>query len=263
MSDQHRAPDEIALLAMAKEDDAERVRFAAHAEGCASCAREWQRAGKLAALMGTLATPPPPSDRALARTRARVHAALAAEPRPAPAAAAERSPMARFAVGAAVLVSVVLAFSMTGPAISAYRMLLAIATIGVAALLPGLALRSDRDAIRATAGALALSFTLAWLDYTEIPLVAGHAVGCMTTELVIGALPLLSMLALARGAGARAGAFTGAAAGACGALAGQGVLLTTCGADESVLHVLVFHVAGVALAALLGGGLGTALARRA
>jgi hypothetical protein len=71
------------------------------------------------------------------------------------------------------------------------------------------------------------------------------------------------MVAMARGRGARLGTLASAAAGAAGALAGQGVLLTTCAADESVLHVLFFHFAGVALATLLGGGLGAVASRLA
>lgn len=260
MSDRHLDQDEMALLAMAPTDDVERGRFEAHAASCATCGKEWRRAAKLGALMGTLATPPPPSEKSLARTRALVRAQLAAEPRSEPS---KTPSLAGHAVGAAVLVSVVVAFGLGGPAISAYRVVLALATIGVAALLPNIAMRSERDAIRATIGALGLSVALGWLDYTEFPLIAGHAVGCMAMELGIGALPLVAMLSLARASSVRASALQTAAAGACGALAGQGVLLTSCGADESVLHVLFFHVAGVAVAALLGGGLGTLAARRA
>ncbi len=261
MSEQHLDKDEIGVLAMAAAGDADRVAFEAHASGCAACGTEWRRAARLAELMGTLATPPPPSKKSLARAQARVRALLAIEPRP--RVEPSHATGSGFGVAAAVLVPVVIAFSLSGPAISAYRELLAITTIGVAALLPSFAMRSERHAIGASIAALALSLTLGWLDFTEFPLIAGHAVGCMSSELVIGALPLAAMLAVSRSAGPRASALQTAAAGACGALAGQGVLLTTCGADASVLHVLAFHVAGVVLAALIGGGLGTLVARRA
>ena len=72
------------------------------------------------------------------------------------------------------------------------------------------------------------------------------------------ALPLAAMLAFARGPGVRIGSLASAAAGACGALAGQGVLLTSCAADESVMHVLVFHFLGVLLATAGGAVLGAA-----
>jgi hypothetical protein len=242
----------MALLAM--EAGAEHDAFAAHAASCETCGREWQKASRLAALVGTLAAPPAPSPKALARTQARVRALMAAEPR-----MAIDTPHARssgMTVAALVLVSVVIGFALNGPAISIERAMIALATIGVAALLPSFALRSPRHAVLATLGALGLSVTLGWLDYNEWPLIEGHTVGCMEIELAIGALPLVAMLAFARGTGARMGSLASAAAGACGALAGQGVLLTSCAADESVLHVLFFHVAGVVVAAAAGAALG-------
>ena len=113
----------------------------------------------------------------------------------------------------------------------------------------------------ATASALLLSFLLAFVDYSVVPMIAGHAVGCLSMELMVGALPLVSMLGFARANGPSLGAWQTGAAGACGALAGQGVLLTTCAADESVLHVLAFHVLGVVVATLLGLGLGRVVSR--
>lgn len=260
MSAPHRSPGEIAGLAAMPEGDAERAAFEAHAAGCATCGAELRRAARLASLLGSLATPPPASQDALRRTRARVHALLAAEPRS--RAAPARSPVAGLAVAAAVVVSVVVALSLSGPAISVPRVLLAITTVGVAALLPSFAMRSERDAIAATGTALGLSLLLGRLDYTEFPYVAGHTVGCLQVELVVAALPLMAVLAFSRSAGRRLGALQSAATGAAGALAGQGVLLTTCAADESALHVLAFHVAGVALASVIGGGLGALAGRR-
>jgi len=257
---QHPPATEIAGLAMLEPGDPERARFEAHAAECDACAKEWRRATKLASLMGTLATPPPASERSLARTQARVRALLASE-RGAPDLETTSAPP--LSLAAAVIVSVVAAFSVSPPSISLSRTLLAITTVGVAALLPGYALRSPSRAKRAAALALSLSFVLAFVDYSVIPMIAGHTVGCLRIELVIGALPLVAMLAMSRRADPVHGAWQSAAAGAAGALAGQGVLLTTCAADESVMHVLAFHVAGVAAAALLGGGLGRIVARGA
>jgi hypothetical protein len=259
---EHLSQDAIAMLALSPRSSApepERAAFEAHAVGCETCRAEWTRAVRLAELMGTLATPPPPSEKSLARTRARVRALLASEPRPEVVATDPRR--AGITVAAALLVSVVLGFAMTGPPISIARAIIALATIGVATLLPSIALRSEREALGATGLALSLSVALAWIDYNEWPLVPGHTIGCMQIELAIGALPLMAMLGFSRGTGARLGSFASAAAGACGALAGQGVLLTSCAADESVLHVLFFHVAGVAVATVAGAGLGTILGR--
>jgi len=225
MTEKHYSPDELAAFAM-EGRGVDHDAAAAHASDCATCGPEWKRA----------------------------------QP---PAEVAAPSPMPGLLVAASVLVSVVIAFAMSTPAISPYRILLALCTIGVATLLPSLALRSEREAIGAMVGALALSVTLGWLDYTEFPLIGAHAMGCFETEIAIGALPLVAMVGLARSSGVRLGSLASAAAGASGALAGQGVLLTTCAADESVLHVLFYHCAGVVVAALVGGGLGALVARRA
>ena len=271
MTRPHFTSDEIAAIAMGDGDDAA---LAGHAADCTDCAKEWQSAKRLVSLMDGLAATPAPSEKAMQRTQARVRALLSAgvvrgaDPtqlrRPALAGTVPApSPMRGLTVGAAVLVSAVIAFGLSAPSISPYRILIALATIGVAALLPNLALRSERDAIVASSLALGLSMTLGLLDYTEVRLVAGHAISCFSTELAIGALPLVVMLGMARSSTARLGTLASAAGGAAGALAGQGVLLTTCAADESVLHVLFFHVAGVVVATLVGGGLGAVMSRRA
>lgn len=249
---EHRDAGEMAALAMVPETDPERVALEAHVAGCGRCGAEWRRARRLASLVGTLAAPPPPSDAVLARARASVHAALAS----ARGAAPRPSKVAGLAVAAAVLVSVALSFAFQGPPISVPRMLLALTTIGVAALLPSFAMRTARDAAIATVSALGLSTLLGLLDYQVLTMESAHALGCMRVELVAAALPVIAMLGVARSSDRRHGAAQVAAAGAAGALAGQGVLLTSCAADASALHVLAFHVAGVAIAALSGGALG-------
>jgi hypothetical protein len=256
----HPSKEEIAGTAMLEAGDPDRARVEAHAASCEACGKEWRRATKLASLMGTLATPPPANEKALARTRARVHALLATDDR-SPRDVA--SPISPLALAAAVVVSVVAAFSVMGPSSSISRALLSLTTIGVAALLPGFALRSPSRAKIATAFTLALSFVLAFVDYSVLTMIDGHTVGCLQIEMVIGALPLVAMVAMSRRADPMHGAWQSAAAGAAGALAGQGVLLTTCASDESVMHVLAYHVTGVLAAALLGGGLGRAVARGA
>ena len=168
--------------------------------------------------------------------------------------------MPAIAVAAGIAISSCVALALSGSPISTARGALALATIAVAALLPSLAMRSDprgghRGGVGATLLALGLSLAVGLVDYHEVALVSGHAMGCLQAELAIGALPLVAMLALARSR-PHVGAAQTAAVGAAGALAGQAVLLTSCAADESVLHVLFFHVAGVVLAGLYGAGLG-------
>ncbi|MFO0683457.1 MAG: hypothetical protein U0234_15475 [Sandaracinus sp.] len=248
----HPEKGALAVAAALDASDPERVAIEQHVALCPDCAREWEKSARLAELLGGLAAPPAPDERKLARTRARVHAQLAVEPRVVPAART-RAPVLASAAG--LLISSCVALGLLGPSISASRTVLALATLGVAALLPGLALRSNRHAVGATLGAFVLSLGVGMADYHEVALVPGHAVGCLVFELLVGALPLLVMLGFSRSR-PEVGAVQMAAVGASGALAGQAVLLTQCAADESVLHVLFFHVAGVLLAGLYGAGLG-------
>lgn len=251
MSD-HPEKGALVVAAALEAHDPERIAVERHVASCPDCAREWEKAARLSALFEKLAPPPPADERSLGRTRARIHAALASEPRVAPP---PRSQLPGFAIAAGLLISSCVALYLFGPSISGTRTVLALATIGVAAILSSLALRSDRHAIGATLGALVLSLGVGLVDYRELALDMGHAIGCLQMELAIGALPLLLMLGVSRSR-SDVGAAQTAAVGAAGALAGQAVLLTSCAADESVLHVLLFHVAGVVLAGLYGAGLG-------
>jgi hypothetical protein len=198
------------------------------------------------------------------RARAKVHAAMAAET-PRATATAPSTPERGLAtgpiVGACILAAAVGSLALAGDPISTGRVVLALATIAVAALLPSFAARSERAAARVLVLALALSCAVGGIDYRVLAMEAGHAMGCLEHELLVAALPLVAAGWLTRAAGRRVGTIETAAAGAAGALAGQGVLLSACAADESVLHVLAFHVAGVLAAALAGGLVGRALAR--
>jgi hypothetical protein len=74
-------------------------------------------------------------------------------------------------------------------------------------------------------------------------------VQCVAHELLTAALPLVALVLFRRTAGISRAALVGIAAA--GALVGDAALHVSCSAASSVIHVLVFHVGGVALAAAL------------
>jgi hypothetical protein len=82
---------------------------------------------------------------------------------------------------------------------------------------------------------------------------------CVLHELSIAAVPLVALVLFHRTAGLSRAALVGIAAA--GALAGDAALHVTCSAASSVLHVLVFHVGGVVIAAALTGAVAGRLLR--
>jgi hypothetical protein len=74
---------------------------------------------------------------------------------------------------------------------------------------------------------------------------------CVIHELVTAAVPLVALVLLRRTTGISRAGIAGIAAS--GALAGDAALHVSCPAASSAVHLLVFHVGGVALAAALVG----------
>jgi hypothetical protein len=80
---------------------------------------------------------------------------------------------------------------------------------------------------------------------------AAAGVHCAIVELLTAAIPLAALALWRRAEGISRASVAGVAAA--GALAGDATLHISCSAADSVLHLLVFHVGGVALAAALAG----------
>jgi hypothetical protein len=259
----HLAKDDVIGLVMLDASDPDRRAAEAHVAECGECRREWSRADQVRALMDGLAPPPAPSAAALQRTRARIHAELdgaktkkATDPEPEVAATSAPG----WATGLAVAVVGAFGFVFIEHEASALRYFVAAAAIGVAAMIGSLAARSDRDARIATLSALALSIGLGAVDLRAFAMELGHAESCFSTHVVACLLPLVAATWLTSSRRGSTSPFHAAAAAACGAVAGQAVLLTACASEESFLHVVFFHVAGVVTAAALGAGSGRLVA---
>jgi hypothetical protein len=85
-----------------------------------------------------------------------------------------------------------------------------------------------------------------------------HGWGCLQVELGMGVAAFLLGVFGARAAARDLGVPGSALAAMSGALVGQWLLGSYCRADQTALHLLLFHVAGVAMAALFGGVAGWA-----
>lgn len=102
-----------------------------------------------------------------------------------------------------------------------------------------------------------VSALLVWLQVEPgDQLSAGYGLHCMSYELGFGLLAFALGLFASRRAARVLGPVPASLAAMSGALVGQWMLGARCAAEHTALHLLLFHVAGVVLATLLGAGAG-------
>ena len=229
-------------IAALPEGDPEREEYLAHARECPGCAEELRKNEKVLRALDA-ARLPTPSAQALRRAAAPVLAELL-------------PPLPRGAWAAR-----------GGAAIAAFALLLLVArhrdAEGWTAAILIAALAS---ALAATAGVLRAGALVAVAAAAAFALAAGGAPGfalagqmgglaprvgaeCLLAELLAAGLPFAAAAWTFRRS-PRAGSLAQAAAA--GALAGQAALHLGCPAHAQAAHLWVFHVGGVALAALAG-----------
>ena len=221
-------------IAALPEGDPDREAFFAHARGCSGCMEALQEGEKLVAALAR-AELPPPSSRALHRASAPILAELTPSRWPLRAAAA----VAAFAIP--------LLFSshrdLEGWAAAVLVLALATALSATAG-----ALRAGAwVALAASAGFAIAAGGIPGFADTEPGLAARVGIDCLVLELAGGAVATALVL-WRTGASAAFPAATAAA----GALAAQGALHLACTAHAQAPHLWVFHVGGVAAAALAG-----------
>lgn len=235
MSDAFR--ETAAAMAQLPEGDPERAAFLEHARSCAECMQAFREGEKLALFLAQSPLPPP-SKQALQRARE----AVLAQMRPAragwlPAAAA------------------VLAF--VAPLLFARHLDAEGWDAAILVLVAATALAASAGTLKA--GGLVALFASAGFAFAAggVPgfpragagLVPNLGMECLTVELIAAVLPLAAAASQFR-RNPRPGAL--ATAAAAGALAGQAALHLGCSAHGQAPHLWVFHVGGVALAALVG-----------
>ena len=229
------------------EGDPEREAYLAHARGCPGCLQAF-RAGEKLMRMIEASPLPLPSREALERASA----AIAAELRETKARAQARPgwiwPAAAAAV-AAFCVPVLLERQLQREGLAAAVLVLVAAT-----LLAGTAgaLRAGALVTLAASAGFALAAGGVPVGLLSAPPHLG-GIDCAGTELLAAALPLLAATWMFRRRPPpepQLGAL--ATAAAAGALAGQAALHLTCSGNHSAVHLWLFHVGGVAAAALVG-----------
>ena len=99
---------------------------------------------------------------------------------------------------------------------------------------------------------VALSGAMAWLAGSAEGLFPTIGAKCVAVELFAAALPLGAAVFGARRWAIPLPSLRGAVVAASGALVGQAALHLTCPVREAAMHLAIFHVGGVVLAASMG-----------
>ncbi|HTT72206.1 MAG TPA: hypothetical protein VMG32_13360 [Anaeromyxobacteraceae bacterium] len=226
-------------LAALPPDDPERAAAREHARTCPGCAEALLEGERLEALLGGLAPDALPAGAASGVARA-IREELAREVR-------RRLVGSLVALAAALVLLVTLAHARSH---SAGDWALSAALAATAVLLASLA---GRFTLGAASAAVAAALGAALLGGRAGPLEAGMGLHCLLSEVAAGGLVLVAVRLALRGGSSAPSFWAFAAGAAAGALAADAALEVTCGARESLPHLLVFHLGGVLLAAGLGG----------
>ena len=234
----------IALAALSP-NDPEREAAVAHARSCPGCAQALREGTLLLELIDLELRPLPLTEAVLQRVERAVLAEVdgARAPRAAPGCQAHLVFAASAALAFALLV---LLSRQRAPDLGSW--IVAAAAASLAALLAGLSGRGANAVLAAGVASLALAM---WAGSAQglDPLIG---LKCVAIELVAASVPF-AVAALSRGAVPRPSSPGPAAAlAAAAALAGQAALHLTCPVRHALPHLLAFHVAGVALAVVLG-----------
>ncbi len=228
------------MLLSSSDDDPERLAADSHARECGLCEAERAGAAAFLAVLSELPAAPPPSEWALGRAKAAVLAELAAQARP------RARPAFPWELGAAAAVFMAIVAMARHPTFEGRPLAgsLLLVAWGVAVLFGG---RLYSAVAASVIGAVLLS--------SGGSLELGHALSCGVSELGGALLPIGALFAVVRLKGLTAKPADFAAAALGGALAGQAALALTC-PSHSLGHLLVLHAAVVALAGLMGAGIG-------
>jgi hypothetical protein len=244
ISCEHLRRQALALAALAA-GEWEREEAWEHARTCAGCAQALREGERMLALVDAELVPSPPSADALLRASRAVQEQME---RGAPHARSPRA--ARMSASLATIsAGVVLAGLPAHHALDASSVAVAGGAAGMAAALAWLGV--GRRAAGAALAACLVSIVFSALAAASPGLFADAGVHCLALELFAAAWPLAAV-AVAGGLSSPASGWTTAALASAGALAAQAALHLDCPVSSAGAHLFVFHLGGVALAALAG-----------
>jgi hypothetical protein len=234
--------DKAGFVAALAPDDPERKAADEHVRSCCMCRDALAEGQRLVRLLADAPPLPAPTPEALKR------AALAIE------SETQNERRVRRALAAATGVAVLLAWGLqiklgSGLALDARSWSISLAVLAVALAGAALARANQRLVV---AGLVLTSGLLAWAVGAGSLLAAQVGQLCVLFELAFAAFTWLAATAVARFSRVTLDRWHGAGVAAAGALASGAAQHLTCPVAHAGAHLLVFHVGGVALAAMLG-----------
>jgi hypothetical protein len=236
--------DHAAFIAALPEDDQERKLAEEHARSCASCRAALDEGRRLVSLLEEALPLPPPTPEALTRAAAAIEAETSHERR-------SRTRLA-WGVGAAVVGSWIFQIACgigTKMDFAAGTVIVSLVTLATSVAILSI-VRSRRDV---ALGAIVASSGLLAVAAARVPgLEPTFGVHCTLYELTAAAIPWVTATIVARYERLPQGRWNMAAFAAAGALGSQAAQHISCPVAHADAHLLVFHLGGVALAAMLG-----------
>ncbi len=236
--------ERAAFVAALPQEDPERKDAEEHTRSCASCKHALDEGLRLVALLEEALPLPPPTPEALARAAKLIEVETSHERR-------ARSTL-KWAVGAGVVGSWVfqLACGIGTPIDFAPGTVAVSLTVVALTVAIVLFLRSRREL--AVGALVAMSGLLVYVAQAVPGLEPGFGIHCTLYELTAAAIPWVVAMVASRRAGVVLDGWNLGAVAAGGALASQAAQHMTCPVAHADAHLLVFHLGGVVLAAMLG-----------
>lgn len=234
--------DKAGFLAALPKDDPERLSAEDHIRTCPPCGAALAEGRRLVTLLGEALPMAPPTPEALARTAAVIEKECRTYRR------GRRILVGAIAGGfaAAWVVQLLVVPKLT---LGAGRVAVSLAVLAATAAVVTLLRARMPVAVAALIGLSGLFAVFAGRVALLEPTIG---VQCTLNEIVIGAIPWLAALLVARRKGIQLGRWDITAAAAGGALAAQAAQHLACPVPHADAHLLVFHFGGVMLAALGG-----------
>jgi hypothetical protein len=243
--------DQAAFLAALPENDPERADAEEHARGCIACKKALDEGARLVALLEEALPLPPPTPEALARAARAIELETTNERR--------SRQWVKWAIGAGVVGSWAfqLACGIGTPIdFAPATVMVSMAFVAVSVTIV-LLLRTQREL--GVAAIIASSGLLVFIARAVPGLEPAFGIHCTLYELAAAAIPWVVAMVASRRAGVELTRWSLSAVAAGGALASQAAQHMTCPVAHADAHLFVFHLGGVALAAMLGalGSVGT------
>jgi hypothetical protein len=236
--------DRAAFVAALTKDDPERASAEEHARSCTACQAARDEGMRLVTMLEEALPLPPPTAEALARAAQAIELETSNERR--------SRRWVKWAIGAGVVGSWAFQIACGIGLPMDLAPATVVVSVGVVALSIAMVLLLRRQRELAVGALIATSGLLVYVAQSVPGLEPGFGIHCTLYELTAAAIPWVVAIVAARRAGIALSRWNLSAVAAGGALASQAAQHITCPVHHADAHLLVFHLGGVMLAALLG-----------